>query len=48
MDLEELFGRSGSALCTSTIFHATVQVVMARWGSLLSEWWVDFLRERAV
>jgi len=46
MDLEELFGRSGSALCT--IFHATVQVVMARWGSLLSEWRVDFLRERAV
>jgi len=46
MDFEQLFGRSGSALCT--IFHATVPVVMARWGSLLSEWRVYFLRERAV
>ena len=44
-DLEELFGRSGSAL--SQIFYATIELLVVKWGSLLSEWRVEFMRERA-
>jgi len=44
-DMEELFGRHAPALCV--VFYATLEVLMRRWDPLLSEWRVDFLRERA-
>lgn len=44
-DLEELFGRSSSALCS--IFFSTVGMILDRWGFLLSEWRTSFMRERA-
>jgi len=44
-DMEELFGRHAPASCV--IFYATLEVLMHRWDPLLSEWRVDFLRERA-
>jgi len=46
VDLEEVIRVSGSVLCH--IFHATVDTVMNRWGFLLSEWCIDFMRARAV
>jgi len=45
MDLEELFGRSRSALCA--VFLASVDMFLSKWGHLLSEWRGDFMRERA-
>lgn len=44
-DLEETFGRSTSA--TSTIFYATVEMIMSNWGVLLTEWRGPFMRQRA-
>jgi len=45
MDLEELFGRSRSALYA--VFLASVDRFVSKWGRLLSEWRGDFMRERA-
>ena len=45
MDLEQLFGRSRSALCA--VFLASVDRFVSKWGRLLSEWRGDFMRERA-
>jgi len=45
VDLEELFGRSASALCH--IFYATAAMMMEKWGANLTEWRVEFMRERA-
>ena len=45
VDLEELFGRSASVLCH--IFYATVAMMMEEWGANLTEWRVEFVRERA-
>ena len=45
VDLEELFGRSGAALCH--IFYSTVWALMDKWGFLLCEWRVCFMRARA-
>jgi len=44
-DLEEFFGRSSTALCI--IFYATVEGKTNKWGHLLTEWRVDFVRARA-
>ena len=44
-DLEELVGRSSTALCS--IFYATVEVMMHKWGHILTEWRVEFVRARA-
>jgi len=35
-DLEKLFGRSRSALCNN--FLTTLEVIMSKWGYLLTEW----------
>jgi len=45
MDLEELIGRSRSALCA--VFLASVARFVSKWGHLLSEWRGDFMRERS-
>jgi len=45
VDLEELFGRSGAALCH--IFYSTVWALRDKWGFLLCEWRVCFMRTRA-
>jgi len=45
VDLEEFFGRSGSALCQ--IFYTTVVMMMEKWGALLTEWRMEFMRDRA-
>jgi len=45
VDLEEFFGRSGSALCQ--IFYTTVVMMMDKWGALLTEWRMEFMRDRA-
>jgi len=31
----------------SQIFYATIELLVVKWGSLLSEWRVEFMRERA-
>jgi len=46
VDFEEVFHRNGSSLCH--IIHATLDLVMNRWGFLLSKWRIDVMRARAV
>jgi len=43
--LEDFLGRSDSALCH--IFYTTVMMMMDKWGALLTELRVEFMRERA-